>query len=68
MMGTPAEVMELSVRYLKIYFAGILSLMIYNMGAGILRAIGDSKRPLYYLIASSLVNVALDLILSLIHI
>ena len=62
MMGTPAEVMELSVRYLKIYFAGILSLMIYNMGAGILRAIGDSKRPLYYLIASSLVNVALDLI------
>ena len=46
--------------YLKIYFSGALFQMIYNVGAGILRALGDSTRPLYFLIVSSVVNVALD--------
>ena len=47
-------------RYLTIYFAGISGMLIYNMGAGILRAIGDSNRPFYYLIAAAITNVALD--------
>lgn len=46
--------------YLITYFSGVISLMIYNMGAGILRAIGDSTRPFYYLIVAALVNIALD--------
>lgn len=62
LMGTPDDVMESSVLYLRVYFCGILSVMFYNMGSGILRAIGDSKRPLYYLIIASLVNVVLDLL------
>ena len=48
---------------LQIYFMGIIALMIYNMGSGILRAVGDSKRPLYYLMASCLTNIVLDLAL-----
>ena len=48
--------------YLTIYFAGILGLMIYNMGSSIMRAIGDSKRPLYYLIVCSILNIVLDLL------
>lgn len=61
-MGTPDEIMADSLIYLRIYFAGIISVLIYNMGAGILRAIGDSKRPLYYLIISSIVNIILVLL------
>jgi len=63
MMNTPAETMEGSVLYLRIYFCGMVANLIYNVGAGILRAIGDSRKPLYFLIASCLVNVALDLLL-----
>lgn len=59
-MDTPADVLELSVVYLRIYFAGIIGNLIYNTGAAILRAIGDTRRPLYFLIASCLVNIALD--------
>lgn len=62
-MNTPPETMEGSVLYLRIYFCGMVGNLIYNMGAGILRAMGDSKRPLYFLIASCLVNVVLDLLL-----
>lgn len=62
-MNTPSETMEGSVLYLRIYFCGMVGNLIYNMGAGILRAMGDSKRPLYFLIASCLVNVILDLLL-----
>lgn len=62
-MNTPPETMEGSVLYLRIYFCGMVGNLIYNMGAGILRAMGDSKRPLYFLIASCLVNVILDLLL-----
>lgn len=62
MVGTPAEVMNDSILYLRIYFLGIIAVMIYNMGSGILRAIGDSRRPLYFLCVSSLVNIVLDLV------
>ena len=61
-MKTPDDVFIESKTYLTIYFAGIASLMIYNMGAAILRAVGDSKKPLYFLIVSSVVNVVFDLI------
>ena len=62
MMQTPEEVMVEAVVYLRIYFMGILALMIYNMGSAILRAVGDSKRPLYFLIVTSLINVVLDVV------
>lgn len=61
-METPADVHGLSVLYLRIYFAGILGNLIYNMGAAILRAAGDSKRPLYFLIAGCLTNIVLDIL------
>lgn len=61
-MGTPKEVMDNSVSYLQIFFCGSLFNLVYNMGAGILRAVGDSKRPLYYLCVSSGVNIVLDLV------
>lgn len=60
-MGTPEEVMPLSIEYFGIYFAGIMGLVMYNQFTGILRAVGDSKHPLYFLICSSLLNVVLDL-------
>ena len=62
LMGTPSDVMSDAVIYLQIYFAGILGLMIYNMGSGILRAVGDSKNPLYFLILSSCINIVLDIL------
>lgn len=61
-MGTPEDVLELSILYLRVYFAGIVANLIYNTGAAILRAVGDSKRPLFFLMASCLVNIALDVI------
>lgn len=61
-MGTPADVLDMSVLYLRIYFAGIIGNLIYNTGASILRAVGDSKRPLYFLMASCLTNIVLDVI------
>lgn len=61
-MGTPAEVMESSVTYFRIFFSGALFNLVYNMGAGILRATGDSRRPLYYLCVSSIVNIVLDVV------
>lgn len=60
-MNTPADIMEPSLTYMKIYFCGIIPSMIYNMGSGILRAVGDSRRPLYFLIASCFINIGLDL-------
>lgn len=62
LMDTPAEVMGDAVDYLGIYFLGILSVVLYNSAVGIFQAIGDSKRPLYYLIVSSITNVVLDLL------
>lgn len=61
-MDTPADVLELSVIYIRIYFAGIIGNLIYNMGAAILRAVGDTRRPLFFLIASCLVNIVLDVL------
>ncbi|MBQ6712016.1 MAG: MATE family efflux transporter [Clostridia bacterium] len=61
-MDTPAEVMGDAVDYLGIYFLGILFVVLYNSAVGIFQAIGDSKRPLYYLIVSSVTNVALDIL------
>ena len=62
LIQVPEEVFELADSYLKIYFSGLVFLIFYNMCAGILRALGDSRRPLYFLIFSSLVNIILDLI------
>ena len=61
-MNTPIEQEQASVIYLRIYFLGMVPNLVYNMGAGILRAVGDSKRPLYVLIISSFVNICLDLL------
>ena len=61
-MGTPENVMIQSNIYLKLYFAGVSGVIVYNMASGILRAVGDSKRPLYFLIVSSLLNILLDLL------
>lgn len=61
-MGTPEDVFRSSQVYLMIYFAGTIPNLVYNIGAGILRAVGDSKRPLYFLIATCVVNIALDLL------
>ncbi len=60
--GTPAEIIPYAVLYMRIYFIGIIGNLIYNIGSGILRAIGDSKRPLYFLIVSCFVNIVLDLL------
>jgi len=61
-IDTPPDVLELAVIYLKVYFAGMPFIMVYNFGSAILRSVGDTKRPLYCLIATGFVNVALNLI------
>lgn len=61
-MSTPEDVMPQAHTYLTIYFAGVTGLLIYNMGSGILRAVGDSRRPLYFLIFSACCNIVLDLL------
>ena len=60
--GTPEDIMGPSVTYLNIYFLGVISNLVFNIGSGILRAVGDSKRPLYFLIICSLVNIVFDLL------
>ena len=62
LMKTPTEVAPDQTAYLTIYFAGIMGLLLYNMGSGILRAVGDSQRPFYFLLVSAGVNTALDLL------
>ncbi len=66
LMKMPQEVIPEATTYLTIYFGGVVGLMLYNMGAGILRAVGDSKRPFYYLVVCAVVNTALDLLLVLV--
>lgn len=61
LMGTPQDVLDKSVLYMRIYFAGMPVIMLYNFGAAILRAVGDTKRPLYFLMAAGVVNVVLNL-------
>ena len=65
-MGTTPEAMPGAVLYLRVYFLGMIPNVVYNMGTGILRAIGDSRRPLYFLMAASLCNIVLDLVLVLV--
>ena len=62
-MDTPADVLEPATLYIRIYFLGMVGNLIYNVGSGILRAVGDSRRPLYFLIASCLTNIVLDILL-----
>lgn len=59
-IGVPSEVFDQATLYLSIYFWGLIFVMVYNMASGILRSVGDSKRPLYFLIFSSIVNIVLD--------
>lgn len=61
-MQTPESVLDSSVLYFRIYFAGVLTTVMYNIGSGIYRALGDSKRPVYFLIIATLINVVLDLL------
>ena len=60
-MKTPDTVLPQSTTYLNVYFSGMMGLLVYNMGAGILRAVGDSKRPFYFLVICAILNVVLDL-------
>ncbi len=62
LMGTPDDVIGLSTKYMKIYFCGITASMLYNFGAAILRAAGDTKSPLYFLTSAGIINVILNLI------
>lgn len=62
-MDTPEEVMEHAVTYIRIYFAGMIPNLIYNIGSGVLRAVGDSRRPLLFLICACMINILLDVVL-----
>lgn len=62
LMGTPAEILGDAALYLRLYFLGMIPQILYNMGTNILRAAGDSKRPLYFLVVASLVNIVLDIV------
>ncbi|MBQ9197174.1 MAG: MATE family efflux transporter [Clostridia bacterium] len=64
-MSTPEDVFDLAVTYTRIYFCGMIPSLIYNIGSGVLRAVGDSRRPLYFLIVSCMVNIVLDVALVL---
>ena len=66
LMNTPAEIMADSLVYLRIYFAGILFVLVYNMGSAILRATGDSRNPLYILIICCVINIILDMVFVLV--
>ncbi len=63
LMGTPENVLPLAALYVRIYFAGMPVILLYNYGSAILRAIGDTKRPLYYLAIAGVLNIILNLIL-----
>ncbi len=62
-MGTPSDVIDQSVLYMQIYFGGMPFFMLYNFGAAILRSVGDTKRPLYFLIIAGIINVVLNVIM-----
>lgn len=63
LMQTPDKILSLATLYLRIYFLGMPAMMVYNFGSAILRAVGDTKRPLYFLFAAGVVNIALNLLL-----
>ena len=62
LMGTPDDIFDLAVSYIRVYFAGAMGLILYNACSGIMQAVGDSKHPLYFLIISSLTNICMDLL------
>ncbi len=62
LMGTPQDVLGQAVLYIRIYFVGMPVVLLYNFGSSILRALGDTKRPLYYLLAAGVINIILNLI------
>lgn len=62
LMGTPDDVIDQAALYLRIYFVGAPSLLVYNFGAAILRAVGDTRRPLYFLTLAGIINVVLNLV------
>ena len=62
-MGTPSDIMDHALTYLRVYFFVFVAAFLYNIGSGILRAVGDTQRPLYFLMAACLTNIFLDLIL-----
>ena len=62
LLNVPSDVVEPSNLYMKVYLIGLIPQLIYNIGASVLRAIGDSKTPLYYLVVSSVINIILDLL------
>lgn len=61
-MHAPADIMEGATLYLRVYFCGVIPSLLYNMGSGILRAVGDAKRPMYFLIFTTIVNIILDIV------
>lgn len=61
LMGSPADVIDLAALYLRVYFCGMTSVMLYNFGSAILRAVGDTKRPLLYLLSAGVINVLFNL-------
>ncbi len=61
LMKTPAEVLDLAALYLRIYFIGMTATMVYNFGSAVLRSVGDTKRPLYFLLVAGVINVVLNL-------
>ncbi len=63
LMGTPADVLPGAVTYLRIYFLGMVPSLVYNIGTGVLRAVGDSRRPLYFLICACMINILMDILL-----
>ena len=63
LMNTPEDVLPYSLTYMRVYFLGMVFNLVYNMGAGILRAVGDSRRPLFFLAASCMTNIVLDIVL-----
>lgn len=63
LMGTPADVIDQAALYMKIYFIGMPFFMLYNYGAAVLRSVGDTKRPLYFLIVSGITNACLNMLL-----
>ncbi|MBQ3938606.1 MAG: MATE family efflux transporter, partial [Clostridia bacterium] len=66
LMKTPESVLPEATLYLRIYFSGILGLLVYNIGSGIMRAVGDSQRPFYFLVFSAVTNTVLDLVFVLV--
>lgn len=61
-MGSPEDVIDLSALYMRIYFAGVPAVLIYNFGSAVMRAVGDARRPTYFLMSAGLINISLNLV------